>query len=287
MPKSTSEVDVDFVARWELERPVHYRYRVPGLQFLLPESGRLWAVVAGRRVWAEPGSLLCIPRQQLNEYGWDAPVRYWETHVSSTSPITVEGVALPAVVNLGAYAGEVLAAFAVFSQELPRGGDLARFRVRAGVWGLLAALAGALDRAPATARGDQWDAVRARLETGLGRPLPLTAVAKASGVSVDHLIRGFRRRFGVAPMAWRKQATLRHAVDLLKTGEAVKAVAPRLGFTDASAFTRAFRRQFGLSPTAYLAHGPASAPVEPMEGEGFPLNAHVRPAGETGDFAWG
>jgi len=287
MPESTSGVTIDFVARWELEKPVHYRYRVPGLQVLLPESGRMWAVVDGRRVWAEPGTLLCIPRQQLNEYGWDAPIRYWEVHVTSNMPLRVEGRPLPAAVPLGAYAGEVLAAFATFSHELPRAGDVARFRVRAASWNLLAAVAGALDRAPASAPADPWDAVRARLEMNLGKPLALRAVAKASGWSADYLIRGFRRRFGVAPMAWRKQATLRHAVDLLMAGEPVKAVAPRLGFTNASAFTRAFRRQFGLSPTAYLLHGPASAPVQPAEGEGFPLNTHVRPAGETGQFAWG
>jgi AraC-like DNA-binding protein len=247
----------------------------------------LWAVVDGRRHWAEPGTLLCIRRQHLNEYGCDGPVRYWETHLSAPSPLTVEGAPLPALVALGAYAGEVLAAFATFSQELPRPGDLPRFRVRAATWSLLAALAGALDRAPARARADPWDAVRARLEAAPGKPLSLGAVARASGWSPDYLIRGFRRRYGMAPMAWRKRATLRHAVELLSAGEPVKAVAPRLGFTNASAFTRAFRRQFGLSPTGYVEHGPASAPVGPVAGDGFPLNQHVRPAGLTGSFPWG
>ncbi len=111
-------------------------------------------------------------------------------------------------------------------------------------------------------------------------------MARASSISIDYLIRGFRRRFGISPMAWRRRAALEHAVHLLSTGLSVKAVAPQLGFLDASAFTRAFRRQFGQSPTAYLRHGPPSVP-RPPEGTSLLLNRHLRPHDAVGSFTWG
>ena len=128
--------------------------------------------------------------------------------------------------------------------------------------------------------------MRARLEARLGRPLSLSAVARASGLSPDYLIRGFRSRFGLAPMAWRKRATLRLAADLLAGGDQVKLVAARLGFIDASSLTRAFRRQFGQSPRAYAAHGPPVHAHDPSAGR-YALNGHVRPHGESGFFRWG
>jgi AraC-like DNA-binding protein len=267
-----------------MERGTHYRYRVPCQQVLLVESGRMWAVAEGRRWWAEPGTLLCLRKQALNEYGWEGAVRYWEAHFTGPGGAapTIEGQPLPARIPHGDAVAEAEGAFAQWSRELPQAGDVARFRVRAAVWSFFAAVAAALDRAPAQPRADRWEVVRARLEANLGRPLALGALARASGVSPDHLIRGFRRRFGMAPMAWRRRAELRRAVELLKAGEAVKTVAGRMGFDDASAFTRAFRRQFGLSPTAYMEHGPGSVPVEP----GLVLNRHLRPAGLSGDFTW-
>jgi AraC-like DNA-binding protein len=286
MLESTSDMHVDFVARWELPGPTHYRYRVPCLQLLLVEQGRMWAKVDGRRLWAEPGGMFCLGRQALNEYGWDAPVQYWEAHLTFRSPFLIEGRPPPPQLDLGLHLADVRAALSIWSQELSNPGDLALFRVRAAAWNLLAGITAAAGRAPARAHLDDWDEVRMRLETGLGRPLELSSLARACGLSPDYLIRGFRRRFGLSPMAWRKRATLRRAVDLIACGEQVKAVAARLGFTDASAFTRAFRRQFGQSPTTFIRHGP---PLGAGEGAaaGYQLNRHVRPPGVHGWFSWG
>ncbi len=148
--------------------------------------------------------------------------------------------------------------------------------MQAATYGFLAAIATALGREPARLAAEPWRRVRDRLGRDLGRPLALAEVARPLGISPDHLIRSFRRAYGISPMAWRARATLRHAATMLAEGQAVKRVAHRLGFTDASAFTRAFRRQFGVAPTAFVAQG--TPLVSSDDGAlGYPSNQHIQP----------
>jgi AraC-like DNA-binding protein len=104
------------------------------------------------------------------------------------------------------------------------------------------------------------------------------------------VIRAFRRRFGISPMAYRAQAKLRWASGELAGGRAVKEVARYLGFADASAFSRAFRRQFGLSPSELRVPGASAVPKalpQPSD-TAFPMNRHVMPPDSAGAwFTWG
>jgi AraC-like DNA-binding protein len=287
MPKSTPDVHLDFAACWNVDGSQHYRYRVPCCQLILVESGRLWARHQGRLVGAGAGDLLCLERETLNEYGWDAPARFWEAHLTIEGGLRIEGKPPPAVVPLLAHREEARAAWESWCLENSRPGDLAALRVRAATYRVLAALAAALGRAPVRRPRDPWQVVRDRLERQLGRPLQLAEVARDAGVTPDHLIREFRRHYGLAPMAWRARATLRQACVLLDAGRQVKDVAHRLGFTNASAFTRAFRRQFGITPTQHAVHERPAAPSGDEE-LGFPLNRHVQPPDATGPwFTWG
>lgn len=293
MPESTSDASIarqrpalDFAARWEGPGRQHYRYRVPSLQLLLVDAGRLWAIGPDGRVSAGEGELLVLQRQQLNEYGWDAPVRFWEAHLTFREPPLLEDRPLPSLVRLGEHADTARAGFETWCQELDRPGDLPALRVQAATAGVLASIAAALGRAPARRKPDAWERARERLEANLGRDLLLGEVARAAGMSEDHLIRGFRKRFGLSPMAWRQRAALRHACLLIDAGTPVKEAAHRVGFADASAFTRAFRRRFGVPPSQYTGHG---RPPEPPDAEaGYPRNRHIRPPGSsTPWFTWG
>ena len=287
MPKSTSDLLIDFAARWEIEGPRHYRYRIPSCQFLLVERGRLWARQDGRRISAGPGDLLCLTREIRNEYGWDAPVTYWEAHLTIPGGLHIEQRPPPGVLTLGIHLDAVRAIWETWCQELSQPGDAARFRVQAATYGFLAAIAAALGREPARPPADPWRRVRDRLGRDLGRPLALADVARLLDISPDHLIRSFRRAYGISPMAWRARATLRQAATMLTDGQAVKRVAHRLGFTDASAFTRAFRRQFGVTPTVFVAQG---APLVSAEAgaQSYPSNQHIQPPGAMSPwFGWG
>jgi AraC-like DNA-binding protein len=288
---------VDFACCWRTAGEVWYVYRVPSHQFLLVESGRIRARTPRGEVAAGPGELLCLRREARNEYGFSGEVRYWEAHMSfappprQAQPLWIDGAPMPDRVALGDHADSARRAFEVMCLELNRAGDLHALRVRGAALELLGSVAAALGREPARRpRADAWEQTRARLESRLREALTLDALARDLGITEDHLIRGFRRRFGMSPMAYRARARLRWASEALTGGRrSVKEVAHDLGFADASAFARAFRRHFGLSPTEMRVAAASGAPPPAPEAAAlpFPVNVHVRPPGVKGFFHWG
>ncbi len=307
MPESTSRLHctidairprVDFACHWRLALTTWYVYRVPSHQLLLVESGILRARTPRGEVRAGPGELLWLTREARTEYGFSGSVSYWEAHVSFAAlgqpelPLWLEGAPVPDVVPLGAQAEAARRLFGILCLELDRPGEAPRLRVRGAAFELLATVAAALGREPrGAARPDPWQRLRARLGDELADHLTLSELAADMDISEDHLIRGFRKRFGVSPMAYRAQARLRWAATVLAAdNQSVKEVAHRLGFRDASAFSRAFRRQFGLAPTELRVAGPESVPP-PVTGSGdepYALNRHIRPPGSAGAwFDWG
>jgi AraC-like DNA-binding protein len=289
---------VDFACCWQVDSERRYTYRVPSHQFLLVESGSLQARTARGGLHAKAGDLLCLKREPRTQYGFSGRTCFWESHMAfapppiQATPLWLEGEPLPDLIPLGDHAESARGCFETMCVELDRPGDLHRLRVLGAVHQLLAAIAAALGREPSRRpKSDPWQRARARLEGDLRRTMRLGDVAAELGVGEDHFIRGFRRRFGISPMAYRQQAKLRAASALLASGgRAVKEVARQLGFTDASAFARAFRRQFGLAPTDLRIAGPSGLP-QPLAVAGelpHPVNRHIRPPGApTKWFTWG
>jgi AraC-like DNA-binding protein len=233
-------------------------------------------------------------RTPVTEYGFDGRVCYWEIHAAFAPPpherlpLWIDGRPIPEHVRLGEHAPAARRAFETMCLEIDRPGDAPRARVRAAVFDLLAAIAAALGRRPARER-DPWLLARAELESRFDRPLALAATARGLSLSENHFIRGFRRRFGITPMAFRAQARLRAAAAALAdSATPVKELAHMLGFEDASAFARAFRRHFGVSPSDWRAEG-TEPPLRPIIGSEapFPVNRHIRPPGLQGNFRWG
>jgi AraC-like DNA-binding protein len=302
MPDSDAHVTLeqaqpalDFACCWRIEGRPWYRLRVPSHQFLLVDEGQLEARSAGPTLHAGPGDLLCLGRTPHSDYGYMGRVRYWETHASFAPPphqrlpLWLDGKPIPERVPLGTHAAAARAAFEAMCRWIDRPGDAARARVRAAMFELLAAIAAALGRRPAQPRRtDPWQRARAELESGFQRQLALTTLARELALSENHFIRGFRRRFGITPMAYRAQARLRAAADELADGTApVKEIARRLGFTDDSAFARAFRRQFGASPSDWRAQDVHRSLPAVVGEEPFPINRHIRPPGFDGNYRWG
>ncbi|MEK7415185.1 MAG: AraC family transcriptional regulator [Planctomycetota bacterium] len=280
MPEPTCPhtIQVDFAAYWRAEKPYHYVYRVPCLQLLLVESGRLSARAGGTWWHAGPGDLLCLGREARNEYSWNEPSSFWECHLSLGGAPTIDGGSLPPLVALGTHAAIVQSAMEVFCRELDRPGDTHRLRVQVAAWQIFAAVAEQLGRAPAPERSDSWQQVRDRLDSAFDQTLVVADVASAAGMTEDGFIRAFRRRHGISPMAWRAQAKMRQACRLLGEGVAVKTVATRLGFADPSAFARTFRRHIGIPPSDYAVVGPAAIPAGSTQASRpFAINQHILP----------
>lgn len=87
------------------------------------------------------------------------------------------------------------------------------------------------------------------IEAGYREDLPVEALARAAGWSVQHLHAQCRGRFGCGPHALLLRRRIRAARELLAgTVLGVEEVARSCGFPDATALCRAFRRECGLSP---------------------------------------
>lgn len=86
----------------------------------------------------------------------------------------------------------------------------------------------------------------------LSRPLSLTDLARAGGVSNQHLLKLFRDRGLETPTRLLYAKRLEAARDwLAHTGLSVGEIADRCGFANAFHFSRKFRQAHGISPRAW------------------------------------
>lgn len=83
---------------------------------------------------------------------------------------------------------------------------------------------------------------------------PVSAQARAAGISTRHLRRLCRAATGLPPHRFAMQQRLRQARTLLVAGVPPAVVAAELGFADQAHFTRAFRQTYGVTPARV--HGP-------------------------------
>jgi AraC-like DNA-binding protein len=94
----------------------------------------------------------------------------------------------------------------------------------------------------------------AHIEANLARPIAVPDVARAAGVSHNHLTRLFRAETGLPVVGWIRQRRMARARHLLTaTTMRIPAVAATVGFTDLQAFNKACRRELGSSPRAIRA----------------------------------
>jgi len=84
------------------------------------------------------------------------------------------------------------------------------------------------------------------------RPLTVSDVASAAGMSRSWFSRVFREQTGMTPKDKLTAARMEHARALLADPSAcIKAVASSVGVPCVSTFERSFRKAYGVSPTGY------------------------------------
>jgi transcriptional regulator GlxA family with amidase domain len=92
----------------------------------------------------------------------------------------------------------------------------------------------------------------------LTRPVARSELARAAGVSIRTISRGFREHHGVSPMVWLKERRLEAAQSELRDavpGEVtVTDVALRYGFENPGRFAAEYRQRFGENPSQTLRH---------------------------------
>jgi AraC-like DNA-binding protein len=110
--------------------------------------------------------------------------------------------------------------------------------------------------APSPAEADPLDRVRAWIASECHRPLMITDLARAAGMSPAHFYRTFAKRFGLTPRAYLVQCRMRWAATQLRDGDdLIKELAPEVGFTRPNNFSRAFKRIYGCTPEAFRNEG--------------------------------
>ncbi|QIB67097.1 GlxA family transcriptional regulator [Kineobactrum salinum] len=97
-------------------------------------------------------------------------------------------------------------------------------------------------------QAQQW------LQTHVGHPVSLAAMAPALGISARSLNRRFRQATGMTPQHYLNTLRINSARELLRRSNlSISEVAWQLGLQDASYFSRLFRRLNGMTPMKYRA----------------------------------
>jgi AraC-like DNA-binding protein len=94
--------------------------------------------------------------------------------------------------------------------------------------------------------------VRDYLHEHYAEAICLADLSKLAGVSPFHLIRQFRRTFGLPPYAYLELVRVNRAKEMLQQGARISDVAFATRFSDQSHLTRRFKRVFGYPPGSYV-----------------------------------
>lgn len=96
------------------------------------------------------------------------------------------------------------------------------------------------------------------------RPLDLTGMAAAAGVSKYHFLRCFAATYGRTPALYLAERRIERAQDLLRaTNTTVTEVCLLVGYTSLGSFSRKFTELVGVSPSEYQAKFADGAPRIP------------------------
>lgn len=231
--------------------------------------GQLLSVLSGSiAVTAEEGTFVVPPERAL----WIPAHTLHETrHLASTALRTLyvardASAALPpsmAVVHVSPLLRALIDAVVALQPDYDEAGAAGRL-----VTVLLDQIA-ASPIAPLRLPLPQSPALRRLAEEMMGDParaLPLMEMAAGLAMSARTLERRFKAETGLTLRAFRRQAKLFRALQMLAAHEDVNSISDALGFEEPSAFIAMFKKAFGVTPGRYLAAPPdafaeASRPV--------------------------
>jgi AraC-like DNA-binding protein len=89
---------------------------------------------------------------------------------------------------------------------------------------------------------------REYLQASWAKAISLDELAEVAGLSRFHLLREFRKRYGLPPHAYQLQLRILRAKEMLFLGMPPGDVALKVGFYDQAHFTHALKRYVGVSP---------------------------------------
>lgn len=89
------------------------------------------------------------------------------------------------------------------------------------------------------------------IESNLGETLNVDTLARIACMGRTKFFNEFRQHFGCSPIAFQQQIRLKRAAELIKQGQQITQTCFKLGFNNASHFSRCFKLFYGLTPREY------------------------------------
>ncbi|MBR2339862.1 MAG: helix-turn-helix transcriptional regulator [Clostridia bacterium] len=97
--------------------------------------------------------------------------------------------------------------------------------------------------------------IRLYLDRNIMRSISLDEIASSFSFSREHIIRIFRKNYGITPHQYVLQSRIRIAMIMLKSGEkSIAEISDSLGFSDPHHFSHQFLRLVGVRPAVYRRH---------------------------------
>lgn len=207
---------------------------------------------SGRRL-AGPGQALLFTHDEPTRYGFPPDsttpyrLRFVSFRLGALRPwferIRIE---FGSVVRM-ASDGEAAATLADLARRFRSRGFRDRFQESESLHELLVALY--REQVAATKAADPVEFGYHYLNDHFRSPLNLKELAKRCGISREHFIRGFGKRYGEPPGEMLRRLRLEHAHRMLSASQMpVQEVALASGFADANTFCRAYRLRYGTTP---------------------------------------
>ena len=222
---------------------------------------------AGAERLVRPGTLTTLNPGELHDGEAEDPETGWHFRVLYCSEESVAGVARARGLTSGAefrfeqvILDHTLAAHVFLAMHRGLESAISRLELEShfsvGMARILdyAGTKGECNPEPEMCRGPLGRA-RDYLHEAWARPVSLEALAEVAGLSRYHLLRTFRKQFGLPPHAYQMQLRVVRAKELLFNGIAAKDVALEVGFYDQAHLTNALRRYTGVTPGRVWQHG--------------------------------
>lgn len=108
------------------------------------------------------------------------------------------------------------------------------------------------NRQSPTETASTTEQIRLYINRHITENLKITEIAKAFSFSNEHLIRIFKKTYGITPHQYILQSKIRLAMIMLKTTDSsIEEIAKKLGFADSHHFSTQFKKLMGCKPSMY------------------------------------
>ncbi len=221
------------------------RYRFPGLWCLHFYRYHGELALDGRPLTLAPGTVGFTPPGATAVYRWTQRSRHGYAHFAL--PVAGPHRSLPLLTALGDAFEPLYQAFAEGVAAWPTTPQRAEVRL----WDLLWQLAERAPAAPgATALHPALQEAVRQLELRLAEPLRVPDLARAVGLSHNHLTRLWRAAFGTTVVGYLRRRRAEQARHLLRhSTQPLRTIAADLGLRDVQQLNKLVRRELGVCPS--------------------------------------